>query len=97
MATITAKELALLCETDPKSMRRFIRSQAKASGSIIDACGQGNRYAIDVLDADALVQAFKASNRSHAPQAPARSVDELRALLAEALAAEGDDDDLEGV
>jgi hypothetical protein len=89
MATITAKELALLCDTDPKSMRRFIRAQAKAGdGSIIDACGQGNRYAIDASDANALVNAFKASNRSHSSNAPARSVDELRAMLAEAEAAE---------
>lgn len=82
MATITAKELAVLCETDPKSMRRFIRAQAKAGdGSIIDACGQGNRYNIDVDDAKALVAAFKASARSHAPNAPVRSAEALQALV----------------
>jgi hypothetical protein len=82
MATITAKELAVLCETDPKSMRRFIRSQAKAGdGAIIDACGQGNRYNIDVEDAKRLVNAFKASNRSHATNVPARSASELQDLV----------------
>lgn len=91
MATITAKELALLCNTDPKSMRRFIRAQAKAGdGAIIDACGAGNRYAIDALDVRALVAAFAASNRPHAAQAAPRSVEALKALLAAAEAAEAE-------
>jgi len=88
MATITAKELAVLAGTDAKRMRSFIRSSAKTGSGLLDACGQGNRYAIDVADASAIVAAFKASNRTHASQAAPRSLAELRALLAEAEAAE---------
>lgn len=82
MATITAKELALLAGTDAKSMRRFIRAQAKAGdGAIIDACGQGNRYNIDADDARALLAAFAASNRANRTNAPVRSVEALQALV----------------
>lgn len=80
--TISAKELALLAGTDAKSMRRFIRAQAQTDAAVIGACGQGNRYEIDVTDAAALVEAFKAhgGRKAHAPS-QSRSLDVLAALV----------------
>jgi hypothetical protein len=83
MATITAKELALLCDTDPKSMRRFIRST-----DLILNCGQGNRYSIDTADATALIAAFKATSTPRAAT-PTRDIATLTALLASAFELEG--------
>lgn len=63
--TMTAKEIAIACNTDAKRMRRFIRAQAKQDKPLLAACGQGNRYAIPAATAKALIAAFKAA---HAPK-----------------------------
>lgn len=67
---VSAKALALACDTDAKSMRRFIRAQASKDDAIISACGQGNRYAITPAQAKRLVAAFRASKRMRPSDEP---------------------------
>ncbi|MGH9904835.1 MAG: hypothetical protein ACRD8U_04520 [Pyrinomonadaceae bacterium] len=45
MATLTPKELAKELDTDPRTVRKFLRS--KASGLNADAPGKGGRWAIE--------------------------------------------------
>lgn len=51
-ADITPTELAKLCNTDPKTMRRFMRSHTDVR------VGRGGRWEIDAADAARLVAAF---------------------------------------
>ena len=51
-APITPTELAKLCNTDPKTMRRFMRSLTD------ERVGRGGRWEIDAADVDAIVAAF---------------------------------------
>lgn len=81
-ARITAKDLALLCNTDAKRMRSFIRSLAKADDPIVAACGQGNRYGFSPSEAKALQAAYAGSMRAHARQ-PQRTLADLEAILAD--------------
>lgn len=43
MATMTVKEVAQELDTDPRTLRKFLRS----SDSGIDSVGKGSRYAIE--------------------------------------------------
>lgn len=51
---ITPKDLAIMCETDPKTMRRFMRSMTDAR------VGKGGRWDIASEDVDAIIASFKA-------------------------------------
>lgn len=55
---ITPKDLAIMCDTDAKTMRRFMRSLT--DGRV----GKGGRWAIEASDVDAIVSAF--ANRASA-------------------------------
>lgn len=57
---ITPKDLAIMCETDPKTMRRFMRSLTDAR------VGKGGRWDIAASDVDAIVAAFAARKTSGA-------------------------------
>lgn len=82
MATqFTAKEMALLCNTDAKTFRRFVRSQAASDTPIINACGQGNRYTFDSETARRLRDAFATWADRKRTNAPERSIDELNAMI----------------
>lgn len=50
--TMTPKELAAELNTDPKSIRKFLRSLSD------DRAGKGGRWAIDATDLPALAAAF---------------------------------------
>lgn len=92
MADVTAKQLASMAGVDGKRMRRFIRAQAAEKGSIISACGQGNRYVISAADARKLVSAFHKAYPQYAPKAPKRAPKAPKAhapaTLREAIAAD---------
>lgn len=56
MATITAKELAVACDTDARTVRKFLRSDANT----ISPVGKGSRYAIEKRQVKSLSKAFAA-------------------------------------
>lgn len=45
MATMTPKEIAQELDTDPRTVRKFLRSDAKERG--IETPGKGSRWAIE--------------------------------------------------
>jgi Lon protease-like protein len=53
--TFTAKQLARKVGTDPKTLRKFLRSTA----SPVEAVGQGGRYEFDSEAAELISNAFK--------------------------------------
>ncbi len=57
-ADITPTELAKLCDTDPKTMRRFMRSHTDVR------VGRGGRWEISADDAARLVASFKSRSTS---------------------------------
>lgn len=59
-STITPRDLAIMCETDPKTMRRFMRNMTDAR------VGKGGRWDIASQDVDAIITAFKARKSSGA-------------------------------
>lgn len=71
--SFTPKELATQAGTDAKRMRAYMRSQGYA-------CGQGNRYALSVDEAHAIIEGFaaKGARKAHAPE---RTPEEVSALL----------------
>jgi hypothetical protein len=62
MATITAKELANRLDTDPRTVRKFLRDNAKAQGGEVgkDTPGKGKRYAIEAREVASLKKGFAA-------------------------------------
>jgi hypothetical protein len=64
MATtpLTAKEVAASLDTNPRTLRKFLRSDA----SPIAPVGKGNRYQITPADAKKMRKAFDAWVASHA-------------------------------
>jgi len=63
MAQITAKELAVACDTDPRTVRKFLRSHME------DTPGKGSRYAIEKRQVKSLVKAFNAWDEARKPAA----------------------------
>lgn len=61
MAQITAKELAVACDTDPRTVRKFLRSH------LPETPGKGARYAIEKRQVASLRKAFKAWDESRKP------------------------------
>ena len=45
MATLTTTEIAAELDTTPRTLRKFLRADAKAQGN--DTPGKGSRYAIE--------------------------------------------------
>jgi phage terminase Nu1 subunit (DNA packaging protein) len=60
MATITPKELAVRCDTDGRTMRKFLRSSAGMDTKV----GKGHRWAIDSRKAKSLIKGFNAWNEA---------------------------------
>lgn len=58
---LTTKDLADQLDTDPKTLRKFLRSQS----SPVEPVGQGNRYMIDGRTARSLRKAFKVWQEAH--------------------------------
>jgi hypothetical protein len=87
----TAKEMALLCGTDAKTFRRFVRSQAASDQPIINACGQGNRYTFDAETARRLRDAFGSWAERKRSNAPERSIADLESLISDDESDESDE------
>jgi predicted transcriptional regulator len=78
MAQITASELATELDTDARTVRKFLRADAKAQGNTTP--GKGSRYAIERREVRSLAKRFAAwdearkavteDNSDDAPEAP---------------------------
>lgn len=74
MATMTTNDAALALETDPRTLRKFLRSDASG----LESVGKGSRYAIEKRDLRSLRTRFakwdearkapKADNSDIAPE-----------------------------
>lgn len=62
--TLTTKEVAEKLDTDPRTLRRFLRSQA----SPVREVGKGNRYHIEARQFRTLKKAFIRWHSSHTRQ-----------------------------
>lgn len=60
--TLTAKELAQELNTDPRTVRKFLRHRTKAAGGVIgeDTPGKGGRYGIEKRQVKTLRKEFTA-------------------------------------
>lgn len=58
--TLTVKDVAADFGTDPRTLRKFLRSQAKAAGGTIgvDTPGKGGRYSFEPKEVRAMKKAF---------------------------------------
>ena len=66
MATIiSAKELAVRLETDPRTVRKFLRSHFEKDAQP----GKGSRYAIEAKQVRSLKKAFTVWDESRKPKA----------------------------
>lgn len=65
--TYTAKQVAIRCGTDPKTMRKFFRS----NHSTVEPVGQGGRYEFDAADLPKIKKEFNAwQSKAKARTAP---------------------------
>jgi deoxyribodipyrimidine photolyase-like uncharacterized protein len=62
MADLNTKQVAKACGTDPKTLRRFLRSTVKAAGGTVgeDTPGQGGRYSFDEDEVETIKVGFEA-------------------------------------
>lgn len=93
MATITPKELANRLETDAKTVRKFLRSDA--SGVSADAPGKGGRWSIDSANVRSMRKAFGKWNADRLAAIAAARTARAEAARDAAEAAEGDEDEVE--
>ena len=56
--TLTAKEIAQRFDTDPRTLRKFLRADAKANST--ETPGKGSRYAIEARQVKSLQRRFNA-------------------------------------
>ena len=67
MATVTPKELAQEFETDPRTLRKFLRRNARDNG--LETPGKGSRWAIERKDVKKLRKGFDAWIAANAEKA----------------------------
>ena len=73
MATITTTELATELDTTPRTLRKFLRSDAKARNAATP--GKGSRYAIEKREVRALAKRFAAWGEAQAAAKAQRDAD----------------------
>lgn len=56
--TLSAKELAARLETDPRTLRKFLRANARSHGA--QTPGKGSRWSIEAREVRSLKKAFLA-------------------------------------
>jgi hypothetical protein len=73
MATLTTKEAAEKLGTDPRSLRKFLRSETVENGGTVgeDTPGKGGRYSLEAKEFRSLQKRFNAWSEKHT-----RSADE---------------------
>lgn len=66
-ATLTVKEVAEQLGTDPRTLRKFLRSEVKEAGGQIgeDTPGKGGRYSIESRSVKGLAKRFGAWTEAH--------------------------------
>ena len=67
MAQFTTAQVAEKFDTTPRTLRKFLRSDAKAQGNADDLPGKGSRYAIEGKDLAGLKKRFTAWVEAQAP------------------------------
>lgn len=82
MATLNTTELAEKFETTPRTLRKFLRADARAAGKGDELPGKGSRYSIEAKSVAPLKKRFTAWSAEQA---------KLRAERAEQAAAEAAD------
>lgn len=70
MATLSAKEVAARFETDGRTLRKFLRADARSNDATDALPGKGGRYAIEAKELRSLRRRFDAWVAAKAP-APA--------------------------
>lgn len=66
-STLTIKEIAQKWDTTPRTLRKYMRSAAKAQGGVIgeDTPGKGGRYAIEAKSLRSMRKGFDAWMRAN--------------------------------
>lgn len=74
MATLTTKETAEKLGTEPRTLRKFLRSEAVEAGGKVgeDTPGKGGRYSLEAKEFRSLQKRFEAWQEAHT-----RSADEV--------------------
>lgn len=74
MATLTPKEIAQRFDTDARTLRKFLRHEAKVNST--ETPGKGSRWAIESKSVRSLQRRFNAWNAARTPQST-ESTDEV--------------------
>lgn len=74
MTTLNTKEVAERLDTTPKTLRRFLRSEAQAAGGTVgeDTPGKGKRYSFESKEVSKLQKRFQQWRDAQAKAAEAR-------------------------
>ena len=74
MATFTTKEAAEKLGTEPRTLRKFLRSETVEAGGTVgeDTPGKGGRYSLEAKEFRSLQKRFNAWSEAHT-----RSADEI--------------------
>ena len=92
MAQFTTAEVAAKFDTTPRTLRKFLRADARNADAADTLPGKGSRYAIEGKALKAMQGRF---NRWTAAEAQARADRAAKAAEAAATAAEGEVDETE--
>jgi predicted transcriptional regulator len=88
MAQFTTAEVAEKFETTPRTLRKFLRADARANGNADNLPGKGSRYSLEGKDLAPMRKRFKAWTAAEAEARAARA-----AKAAEEATAEVDTED----
>lgn len=88
MSTITTAELATELDTTPRTLRKFLRSDARSQGKGDTLPGKGSRYAIERKAVKGLASRF---SKWQAAEAAAKAERAAKAAQDAADAVQGDD------
>jgi predicted transcriptional regulator len=93
MAQFTTAEVAEKFGTTPRTLRKFLRSDARANGAADSLPGKGSRYAIEGKQLAPLKKRFGAWQVAQAQEAAKRAAAAAEAAQAEVADDEVDTDD----
>lgn len=76
--TLSAKEVATKLETDARTLRKFLRSDAKSKGGKVgeDTPGKGGRYSFTAAEVKSLRKKFSAWEKANAARKAEKETDE---------------------
>lgn len=82
MAQFTTAEVAEKLETTPRTLRKFLRADAKANE--VETPGKGSRYTIEGKDLNGLKSRFKTWSAAQAEEKAKRAAEKAAEAKAEA-------------